>query len=189
MHMAEYSEEARQFLTDSINASAGVVKLAQDGKDYVIELLVTEALIAKGWDLERGQLLTERALADALNKKIFADYGIDVGDLLDRESVRRATRTEALRVIGERLGVQGSASDVARAMRSAVQAELRAAARAGDSEIFSAINLGQRAIDDAVRSAKVGDYKEVTNTTSEGEKNRNRQATYRANHKRIWVTK
>lgn len=190
--MSENIDLARDVLVTAIDAARGVVQLPRKAKDFVIERLIADELIARDLMDESQRLspLTPRALADALNRKIFADYGIDVGDLLDAESVKRALKKEALRIVADRLGVDGGKKAMAQALRSRVRDELIKAARSGDTEILEAIYVGARAVEDAERSSKPDlESQAISNFSEAGEKNRERQARYRANHKRVWVAK
>jgi hypothetical protein len=188
--MEEGAEQARAVLTDSIGLATGAVKLAQNVKEFVINVLVADALLIAGLEVEPFAPLTERVLADAIAKKIEQEYGLKVGDLLDAESVKRNLRSEALRVVGDRLGVGGSVRDIADALKARVREELKNAARNGDVDVLEAIGVGQRAIDDAERAAKA-DYasQQARNFSAAAEKNRERQARYRAAHRRKWVLK
>lgn len=190
--MSEPLNEARQYLVGLIEVGTKAVKLTQEAKNFVIDRIINHELIERGLldESERFNPVTPRAIADALSRKIFADYEIDVGDLLDAESVKRALKREALRVVGDRLGVSGGAKSIAGALRSRVRLELINAARSGETEILEAIAVGQRSIDDAQRSAEVNtESQSIRNFTQAGEKNRERQARYRASHQRVWVQK
>ena len=188
--MGQLADDARALLAEAIGVGTGAVKLARETKEAVINLFVVDALITYGLELERGDALTAEALALAVNRKIFAEYGIDVGNLLDADSVRSALKKEALRAVGERLGVEGGSRDIAAAFKSSVRNTLLEAVASGDAEVLSAISVGQRAIEDAVRNSEPNlESQQVKNTSEAGEKNRERQARYRAAHKRVWVAK
>ena len=188
--MGTWADDAKQALAEAIGSAADVVRLSRDMRGKLANLLLVEQLNLAGLDIESGQQLTPRAIADALNRKFFNEYGIDVGDLLDSESVKRATKKEALRVVGERLGVQGGVADIARVLKARVYADLVAAARAGDDEILQAIGVSERAIAEAERAAQSNiERQQIRDGSEAGQKNRDRQARYRANHKRVWVLK
>jgi hypothetical protein len=185
--MANGADELRSLLADAIGAATGAVQLAQSVKDWAITLCINDVLYISGLEIETNAPLTARVLADALQRRIWQDYGLDVGDLLDAESVRRATKKEALRIVGDRLGVRGGAADIAQAIKTEVREQLRAAAAGGDAELLAAMKVGQRAIDDAARAAVPKDSGSIKNTSEKAKKNRERQEKYRASHKRVWV--
>ena len=187
--MGVFADQARQALAEFVGSAADVVRMTRDIRERLANLLIIDQLQEAGLDIEQGTPLTARVLADALRKKILDEHGIDCGDLLDQDSVKRSLRREALRVVGEQLGVTGSQVEIAQALRSAVVQLLRDAAAAGDEELLEAMAVGENKIAEALRAAEADDAKEIKDFSEAGEKNRARQERYRASHQRVWIAR
>ncbi len=182
-----YADEAKQALAEFIGATADIVRLSSEFRADLANSLVLEVLQRQGLDV---QSLSARGLADAMRAKIQEEYDIDVGDLLDRDSVKSNLRKEALRIVGERLGVGGTQSEIAEALRSRVYDQLITAVEGGDPELLDAVGVGASRIAELQRAAEAEPWPTpIRNFTEKGEKNRERQARYRASHKRVWVAR
>lgn len=187
--MGSFADDARQALAEFVGSAADIVRLSRDLRGRVANLLIVDQLQAAGLEIEPGVQLTPRVIADAVRAKVLNDYGLDCGDLLDQDSVKKSMRREALRVVGDQLGVQGTQREIAQALKAAVVQQLRDAAASGDAEFLAAMAVGENKIAEALRASKAEDSQSIKNFSEAAEKNRERQARYRANHKRVWIAR
>jgi hypothetical protein len=188
--MGTLADEAKQYIAEIVGAAADVVRLGRSARNYIADLLIIDQLNAAGLEIEPGTALTPEVIAEAMRAKIEAEYGIDVGNILDADSVKRSLRTEALRLVAERLGVEPTQAGIAREMRSQVSTMLRDAVANGDADVLQAVGLGESRIEEALRAASADEWPTpISNFSEKAEKSRERQARYRASHKRVWVEK
>lgn len=183
-------DQASQLVAELLGVATDTIRFTRDAKNEVMNLLAVEVMNVAGLEIEAGSSLSAQSISDAIRAKILNLYGFDSGDLLDPESVKATMRREALRQVGESLGVGGTQSEIVSSLRGAVRSQVRAAVDSGDGDFLAAVAVGQSRIDDLARALNKNEWPTpITNETARGQKNRDKQARYRATHKRVWVQK
>lgn len=155
--------------------------------------LVQNAVDGLGIDIDVNNGLTDENITHAINKTFLADADFKLDSVFDREKMKAGLMREGIRRIAQILEIpDGEASilGVKVKLQDLITAEAILAIREEAGEIFEAAKERKK-LRELIERNK-GDRSQFTkprDMSPEGVKNRERQARYRATHKRKWVPK
>lgn len=159
---------------------------------------VQNAVDNLGIELDVTQGFNDETITAAINKTFLSGAGFQLASVFDGAKLKRGLLEEGLKALLEKLDLGGATTiyGVTIKLQDFITAEAIAQLAASAGEIYDAAAESKRvrAILDkqnAEQEAEGGkrDYSKPTDFTPAGIANRERQARYRANHRRIWVAR
>lgn len=183
--MSELSNFVREVLS-----VLDIIGLAKDGATQYVEkeigaVAAQQALNAMGINLNISDGTTKKDISEAIDRDLLGSIGFT--NIFDADAVRADARRVALNSASDAFGYERglSVDGLKRAIVSELAAEIRGQINAKSGEYFEAAPDSGLATSIINREKK--DSREIKNFSRSGEKNRERQARYRASHKRVWI--
>ena len=146
---------------------------------------INAAFGAMGLELDIENI-TSNSLGRAVGRVLASSTGIDSVDVFDADELRAALIKQGTKKIIEQLGGSGSGLD---ALEGLLEREIRKniaeAARGANSDVLAAANVSNGRIAYFARAARSEQRRLKQDDKSVS--NRQRQAKYRASHRKVWV--
>jgi len=158
------------------------------------DIAVKEAFSKMGLEIETGKNLSAQSITNAINNGPLAGSEVELTNIFDKESLKRDLTRIALDRAAQTFGltIKGlSIDEIKTELKKKVSADVMEQARgAGGDLVDNAKDVVElvRQID-AYKNALARREDVGLDMSPEGVDNRERQARYRANHKRVWVSR
>ena len=145
-------------------------------------------LDARGIPLDLDGEINHFTITAAINAAVMPD-GVAFENVFDKDAIKRDVKRIALGQAAQAFGFEGGTDiDVLKEqIISRVMAEVRDDIAAGGGDYMDATK-GLAAVQRLINRPEPKDWQVPRVFTAKAEKNRERQATYRASHKRKWIT-
>lgn len=159
-------------------------KVRDFAADYMADKALRLGLERMGVKVPDGEPVTAESIGRALGAMLAESTGLEVGNVLDADSVRAALKGEALRLTEEQLGVKGAKSPegIAAALAGDVRQFVEKAAQGGDAELLEAVKVSGWAQEVARRGAV---RVMPGSTRPDAAANRARQDRWRGRNRRV----
>lgn len=169
-----------------------VLKATENGRKIFENAVISAAFWKLGIEFEDGDMVNAYTVTAAINKTLLADTDLELSNVFNIDTTRAQIEEYAIKKINE--GLAGELifkslkkldlkREIKRYANFLVQTELAA----GGGAISDALGDSESVLRIIARYEKQRDKPPSENPEAEG--NRERQATYRANHKRHWESK
>jgi hypothetical protein len=182
------SEYIRGLLSVYDGVERLVLNVREDIEDQIGATAARIALAAMGIFLPEDENINQETITKAINQAIGGD--IEFTNLFDKDAVRADVRRMAIKYAETAYGYDGGKgiSGLKEKIIADAVAQVRSEIEAGAGEYIDAAS-------DLVAAQEILDYvqregwNEPKDFSAGGISNRERQAKYRANHKRVWVAR
>lgn len=162
------------------------------------DAVIKDAFAEMGLDIDPSDGINAQTLTAAINNGPLAGSGVELTNIFDREAIKRDLKRLALMHAAQSMGLKLTSlttESVQEALKAHAAEIVREEIAMGGDLIDAAPDLV--AIVKMIDAARKGYKNEAGETVSEKPllmsdaaiNNRERQAKYRANHRRVWVAK
>ena len=156
-------------------------------QDAIGKRAAQAVLDARGIPLDLDGEVNQETITAAINSAVMPD-GITFENIFDKDAVRRDVKRIALANAAEAFGFEGglSAAQIKQQIVSQISAEVEQDIADGGGEYLDAAK-GLVSLQRLLSRPEPFDWQAPRVFTKKAEKNRERQATYRGSHKRVWI--
>lgn len=161
-------------------------EVTDDVKSALGKFALFQALRAMGLELPIGGELTQVTITEAINRDLLGGQ-LDFKNLFDRNQVRSDMKRLAVEKAGQLYGYDGGAgvAGLRDKVIATVLADIREQAARGSGDYVAAAKYLE-STGRLIQSVGQAQSNAPSDLSTKGEKNRARQARYRASHKRTW---
>jgi hypothetical protein len=154
------------------------------------EWALNKAFEAAGFPDLTGDTVTKKSFSDAITEKFLAGSGIELTNIFDRNVLQKDIERAAIKKACEAMGISVSSvsdTEIKDGIKSWVIGEIKKQVDSGGGELIDGAKE-IKSIMAAVVTYRKNKEKLTTglDMSEHGIKNRERQARFRANHKRHW---
>jgi hypothetical protein len=188
----EGSGDLRQDIVDIVGAAMWVSeapgKVIEVSKNALSELAFRAALSAMGVDMPLSEPVTIERVGLALGDKVGEQLGVPVGNILDGDGMRGKIERVAIEIVIGALGGKNEPTrmGLAEAIKKFVADKIEEELTDGAGDLLAKIVTSETLKEWLLRG--LGKKQHELKTTKKAIGNRERQARYRANHKRVLVS-
>jgi hypothetical protein len=185
--MSAVSEFIVELLQGYDAAQAQEAVISKENEDAIGSFAMYAVLSSMGLSYTPGDDVNRATLSAKISADIVGG-DVQFSDLFDKEQVAADVRRMAVAKASEMYGYDAGMglAGLRDKVVSDVLASVREQVAAGEGEYLDAATDSETALRVIESPAKEG-WNEPTDFSDKGEKNRERQARYRANHKKVWV--